>query len=814
MKRFIACGVSAIALAAAAAQPVLAQDADDDTRVIDPTIIVTAQKREERLIDVPISVAALGEEQLEQQQISELRDFVGQVPNLFINNFNARSDTVRLFIRGIGQNDVTLTQDPSVALYVDGIYVGTTIGGGFETEDLERIEVLRGPQGTLYGRNATGGAINLISNKPDPDGFAAKASLTYGNYDLWRANLTLNVPLGDTLAVRATGVITNRDGTVENTGPGPDFGEQDRQAFRGAVRWQPNDAFTLDYAYDYSKNQDTGTFTQATVGAPASIPISAPFDVPGTFGLVQAINTLDSEFSDTLPFTGERLDSVRSLRPVIRNNGKVQGHTLAAEYDFSDAFTLRALFGHRKIDNFQFSDNLPTAESFIRTTVIASQLPQLPVGTLLNQIGPNAVARNEEFTDFENTSLEVQAIGLLDLGAGSLDYVLGAYYYEDEGQQRATQSPIGAGPLTFTDVTTIENETLAFFGQTTIRPFADEKFSFTLGARYSKDDRAATRINERSFSFAALGGFTPANCAFFTPQGFFPPPATCDPSGAVVAAEYERDFSDFSFSSTLAYKANEDLNIYARYAQGYKSGGTSQRSSNPINFALGFEPENVDSWELGVKANLADGRVLTSLAGFYMEIDDLQTSVQTGASAGDRDFVGIDGNKIYGVEFEITARLSPNFSAGLNGALLDTSVGADSVETLRDTGELGVENLIDRQSYAPGASGSLWFDYSQPVFGDWVFGAYSIATYQSSIATSPNALDNRTIDGRLLVDGNISLAREFGSNGEIGVRLWGKNIFDKEYQTVTFGSFAFSGAATVAEFGEPATYGLTLFLKY
>ncbi|MEM8695978.1 MAG: TonB-dependent receptor [Pseudomonadota bacterium] len=777
-------------------------------------IIVTAQRREERLIDVPISLAALGSDELENQQISELRDFVGQVPNLQVNNFNARSDTVRLFIRGIGQNDVTLTQDPSVALYVDGIYVGTTIGGGFETDDLERVEVLRGPQGTLYGRNATGGAVNLISARPDPSGFMVRGSVRLGNYDLIRGNLTANIPLTDTLAVRGTIVRTIRDGWIENTGPGRDFGEQDRFAMRAAMRWMPSDAFTLDYAYDYSENRDTGTFTQPTAGAPGSIPVAAPFDVPGTFGLAQALTTLDSRFTSPLPFTDDRVETVQSLRPIVANDGSVQGHSITAEYEVSDALTLRALFGHRIIENEQLADNLPTVESSLVTTVIASALPTLPVGTVLNVIGPNPASRLDELTEYDSTSIELQALGTVPLGAGSMDYVIGGYYYEDDGFQRSGLSPIGAGPIQFVDFTTIENQTIAAFGQFTIRPFEPERFSVTVGGRYSSDERAATRINERSFSFAALGGFTPENCAFFGAQGFFPPGTTCDPTGSAQAATYDNDFEDFSFSVTLAYKASEDLNFYARYAQGYKAGGTSQRSANPINFAAGFQPETVNSYELGIKANLFDRRVTTSLAGFYMELEDFQTSVQTGATAGDRDFIGLDNNEIYGVEFEITAALTDNFRIGANAAILETTLGESSVEVLLDTGQLSTQQLIDEQAYAPSFSGSAWMDYSLPLSDNWEFGAYAIVSHQSDSETSVNLADNRTLDSRTLVDANISFTRTSDSGGVAGLRIWAKNLFDVEYRTVAFGSFAFSGATTVAEFGEPRTYGVTAFFEF
>jgi iron complex outermembrane recepter protein len=168
--------ISAAPFLALFGAPVHAQDSASESREASPSlapIVVTAQKREQALQDVPISIAALGMEQLENQQINDLLDIVGDVPNVFINNFNGRPGVVRLFIRGLGQNDVSLTQDPSVALYTDGVYVGTSVGAAFELTDLERIEILRGPQGTLYGRNSTGGAINLISAKPklqEPDG--------------------------------------------------------------------------------------------------------------------------------------------------------------------------------------------------------------------------------------------------------------------------------------------------------------------------------------------------------------------------------------------------------------------------------------------------------------------------------------------------------------------------------------------------------------------------------------------------------------------------------------------------------------------
>ncbi len=815
MRKTLMMGVAAGAVALAiVSSPAFAAEAAVEADVVAPNdIIVTAQKREQALVDVPISLSAFNNQSLENNQISELKDFVGQVPNLFVNNFNGRSDTVRLFIRGIGQNDVTLTQDPSVALYIDGVYVGTTVGGGFETDDLERIEVLRGPQGTLYGRNATGGAINLISAKPQLDRFSAKGSISYGNYDARRGVLTVNLPLGDKAAIRMTGLRTKRDGLQENTGLGLDFARQNHTAFRGALRFQPSDAITLDYAFDYSHNKDTGTLTVPTAGAPASFPVAAPFDIPGTFGLAQGLTSMVNTFSDTLPFVNRRPDKAAAVRAMLPNDGKVFGHTLTLEWEASDALTLRSITGHRRINNSQYSDNLPTHGASIVTSVIASQIPQLPVGTVLNVIGPNAVAATTDNTRFHSTSEEVQLLGKTGFMSGSLEYVLGGFYYEDKATLDILGGAIGSGPLILQNLTGIANKSYAAFGELTVRPGADERLSITLGGRYSHDKRTATRINERSFSFAALGGFTTSNCSFFA-LTFAALGQTCSPTGAVTGATYSGTFNNFSPSLTVAYKASDDLNLYAKYVRGYKSGGTSQRSANPINFAAGFAPEKVSSFEAGIKGNALDRKLGYSIAGFYMRMNNYQASVQTGATAGDRDFIGIDGNDIYGVEFDLNASLSRELRAGISGALLSAKFGERSASVLLDTGQTQVQNFIADQTSAPKASGNFYLDYNREISSDWAVGFHGNVSYQSSVHTSSNVLDDRVIPSKTLVDASLSFTRKLDDERELSLRLWGKNIFDKQYETVTFGSFAFTGATTVSEFGEPRTYGATLSFRY
>ena len=192
---------SALFLAAVATLITPASNAQSTGMALEE-VIVSAQKREESLQDVPISVATLGQEQLKIRAIDTLADIGADIPNVTINSFNTSPSTVRLFVRGIGQNDSQITQDPSVALYLDGVYIGTSFGAGFDGVDMERIEVLRGPQGTLYGRNATGGAVNIITRRADTGAFEFGQDLTVGNDGMFKAKTILNTPVTDRAAFK------------------------------------------------------------------------------------------------------------------------------------------------------------------------------------------------------------------------------------------------------------------------------------------------------------------------------------------------------------------------------------------------------------------------------------------------------------------------------------------------------------------------------------------------------------------------------------------------------------------------------------
>ena len=811
--------------------PAYAQDSTTSNKEASPSlapIVVTAQKREQALQDVPISIAALGTEQLENQQINDLLDIVGDVPNVFINNFNGRPGVVRLFIRGLGQNDVSLTQDPSVALYTDGVYVGTSVGAAFELTDLERIEILRGPQGTLYGRNSTGGAINLISAKPKLEEFGYKVSGSVGNFDYRNLTGHVNIPLGETAALKFSGLRTKRDGWIENTGVGEDFSTQDRQGFRGALRWQPNSRLTADYSFDWSLSKDSQSLTQPVAGASGGFtPVGAPFALPGTGGLIQVVPGLSGFFTNPSPFNEKRPKSVASAQPNLENDVSSYGHNLTLDYELNESLSLRSITGIRRLDSEIYSDNLPTgvAGIFLRVVQGSPFIPTLPVGTTIPTsacganpadllAGCSAISQSTEVTKFDNWSQEFQLIGSSDsfLG-GKLEYVAGGYYYSDDASQ-ATLNAFSLGPR---DVayTEIENETIALFAEGNWKPGGfDDRLTLTLGGRWSQDKRKAFRVNENSFAFAALGGFTATNCATFATT-FAALGQTCVPTGSIQGADYDKKFDKFSPSGSIAYELTDDVNVYGRIATGYKTGGTSQRSANPTNFAVGFEPEEVLSYELGTKGSLLDGRLAFNAAVFLMEFDKYQASLQTGSTPGDRDFVGIDKNEIKGFEGDITFAATQNLTLNASLGILDTQIGADQGVTLNQTGGTIITPFTERFSYAPEVTYTLGMNYERTLVDGLDFGFNVNYAHQSEMETSSNLPDNALLQSRGILDAGVMLTkRDAGGLGDMKVRVWGKNLTDEEYFTVHYTSFAAFGSSRVAEFGEPRMYGITLSFEH
>ena len=701
------------------ALPVLAQDQGGSAI---EEIVVTAQKREESLQDTPISIAAFSARDLENKGISGLTDLRAQVPNLQLTPFPNNAATTQIFMRGVGLADDQITQDGGVAVYMDGVYVARSQGLAMEVADLERIEVLRGPQGTLYGRNATGGAINFITRKPDLGDFGFKGQATIGNYDNRRFKAAVNIPVGETIAARLSYVNQKQHGFIRNPGTGIDrWGDKDREAMRADVLWQPSDRFSLRYSYDRTEIGDT------------------PYYV--------ALSPLHPRVLDR-PEAGSPL-----VRDVLPNDITSQGHSLTAEYEVSDALTVRSITGYRKLDNFQNQDYLTGA------------------------LGPNPLQKNSSRAKQDQWSQEVQLIG--DALDGALQYVAGFYYFKESGSNFSNSYSPPTLTRSFTTAT-IDNRSYALFGQATFTPqWLDNRLHLTVGLRQSWDKREATLSRQTQVN----GG------PITTIPGF---------------GDGNRTFKDFSPSFVVAFDASPDVNIYAKAVKGYKSGGFNVRASSITRFDEGFGPETLWSYEAGIKSQWLDNRLRFNAAAFISKYSDIQVNVQSDpTNIRLTDVLNAGKATVKGVEVDLTLAPVRNLRLSVNyGYLL-----ARYDEILDATGSNIADNY--RFTNAPKHTIALDLTYDLPRLPMGQLSANVNYTAQSDKFTNSTISSGKYIIGDYgLLNARLTLGDIPGVKG-VRASLWGRNLTDKNYYIMQF-----NVGRPGALFGEPRTYGIDLNVEF
>ncbi len=699
-------------------------------------ILVTAQRRTQSLQDVPISVVALDQQVLEMRGIDEIEDIGLDIPNFTVNTFPSDSTTIRLFIRGIGQNDAQITQDPSVALYLDGVYIGTSVAAGFEGVDVQRIEVLRGPQGTLYGRNATGGAVNIVTRRASVERIELRQDVTLGNLDKIQSKTMVNLPLGDSLAAKLNYNYTRRDGIVENRGDGEDFMNEDRETLVADLRWLASRDVTVDYRYEQAKLKDSEPFNQVLT------------DPALSNGTVASLIVYTDEWDR------DRLDEVTPEREILASDQEIKAHSLWLQWDINDFLRFESISAYRDLDSFSPSDFLPTASTIDGAAPVLARF----------------------YTKFEQWSQELQLQGNTE----HWEYVAGLYYYQDEAFQDNFEGET-LGVCCEINTTDTENWSAAAFSQVSWNPaWMERRWRFTLGGRYAYDERESQRDNQSSVS--------------------------------TFKGSYKEDFTNFSPSAVVAYDINDDMNVYGKVETGYKSGGTSQRSARDDLFAAGFDEEEIISYELGFKGEFWQGRGRYNSALFYMEIDGLQSSIQTDPiSPGGRDFLPSDNNEVLGVEIDMNLLLAQGLTFSFSYGYLDTSLGESAL-----TSDAGVsEELSPNLPYAPDHSFYAALDYRRAL-GPGTLGVNANYGWQDKVGTSVTDGGNFIVDAYGLLGAAVSWSdvQFSGMPGSLRILAWGRNLLDEEFGLSGQTELEPLGADETQIFGEPRTYGLTLSWLY
>lgn len=456
------------------AASVQAQDIDNSRMAVLQEVVVTAEKREASLQETPISIAAFSTQDLENLGLSDMGDIGKSVPNFEITPFPNSKSALVLFIRGVGNNESQLTQDAAVGVYMDGVYVARSTGLAADVADIERIEVLRGPQGVLYGRNTTGGAVNIISAKPTGE-FGFKQTFSGGEYDYWRSQTQVNLPEVAGISVKLSYDQSAKDGYRHNEGRGPDFEDEEKNGGRVAVRWAASDSLTVDYNYDVSKIRGPQGYYQIL-----EVPAGAR-----DYLLNQGIGAgiVDGFMLPTLrQYASDKRESRGWwTQPVRPSETDISGHNLTLTWEL-DSLTLKSITGYR----------------------------QLTENVYQNYSGnPLIEALNFDYrAKHRQVSQEFQAIG--EALEGRLQYVGGLYWFKEQGHEREFDT--SSGFVVENRWIKSNNEAWALYGQMTwTPPVLNDRLDITLGARYTEDTREASKDSRVYFVQARHGEETYSN---------------------------------------------------------------------------------------------------------------------------------------------------------------------------------------------------------------------------------------------------------------------------------------------------------------
>lgn len=613
-------------------------------------IIVTAERRESNLQDTPISITAVTAAVLQAQGVRTVNDLAASVPNLTSTTGPQGSADANFFIRGVGQFDFIATNDPGVGVYVDGVYLGRTVGALFDSSDIDRVEVLRGPQGTLFGRNTLGGAVSIVSKQPQLGELSGTVGGSTGSRDRIDVDGSINLPLGDTAALRIGAFERYQDGFATRSFDGAKFGKTKRYGGRAQLLFKPSDRLSLTLSADYSNDKSN----PAPSVLLAILPL--PFFPPDAASQIQ---------------NRDRFYSVNSSNSTESRN-EIYGFSGTLAYELSDTLTLKSITAYRNLDAFSTSD---------------------PDGTLYRLYDQQAPTKQNQF------SQELQLTG--SLFEDKLDIVLGGYYFREEVDQTLFLcfAPITPRPTAFFNACNTWNQgnrqvtkSYAVFGQARLK--LGERFSLTAGGRYTSERKNI--VSNQAFDFRPAGLEVAPGVVI---PGFLSPIASNLPG--------RLKFNKFTPKLGAEYKASDDVLLFASYAKGFRSGGFNGRLIVPATSVPTYQPDTNDAYEIGFKADTPDRRLRFNATAFYQKYKGIQQTISVPvtqfqvANAGNAD--------LYGFEAELTAAPTPalrlNASLGYsNSEFVDVPPEAEQSGTIngnslpfspRWTASIGGEYRID-----------------------------------------------------------------------------------------------------------------------
>jgi len=761
-------------------------------------IVVTARRTSENLQSVPVAITAFSGAQLQQQSARAVSDIALLTPGLQIN-YSTNTPAGAIFtIRGQTVQDPISNQDPSVGVYVDGLYWARAYGANAELLDVSGVQVLKGPQGTLFGRNTTGGAILLTTNDPNTDAVSGLISASYGRFDYRTVTGVVNLPLvEDKLAVRVAGQVIKRDGYIRDINNGVMLGNLNSYTFRSKLLFNPTETLSIVASGEWYRSKTLNEPQRLVYASPTSpSAISAVTEVDGL-----AAATALGCFSAGVGAACQARASALFDDSIARNQGNnadlntiprsyVRTQTYSATATLKTFFgAIKAIGGYRKVRSFALNDGDGSRFQ-------------------LSDRGPGLGFPGNFGNDATLAQYSGELVATGKAFADRLDFAAGLYYFHESGNDGSVATSLAAiTPTGRVFHGYISNDSQSAFGQATYR--VTDALSITGGLRYSIDDRRLTSSNG---VFPAPGPPTPAN--------------TICVIAPICPATRHNSFTGVSYTGSIDYKISDGVLAYVKTAKGYRSGGQNLRMTNAAGF-IPFRPENDYSYEGGLKTQFFNNRLRVNVAGYYTILKDIQrtiTIVSPGAiatvitNAGQADF--------YGGEFEASAALPGGFR-------LDGTLGYTHPKYVKF-----VDNGFDRSRDAFYGVPKWTASISPSWTGDLDFGKLLLRadfSYQSDMNVSPVAfytdpagvlrdaqngraissvdaagyLRGATDQAHWLVNARAAVTV---MDDMVDLAIWSKNLTNKRDYVAAFAlpSLGFAAAGR----REPRTFGVTAAVKF
>ncbi len=863
--------LSTAALAVSLALPAYAQDAqsDEDTNSGNEPIIVTATLRAMDVQDIPLAVTAVAPETLERQGIADIKNLASITPSFNIQSSQTETQGTSIKIRGVGTTGNNTGLESSVGVFIDGVYQsrpGVALG---DLVDLERLEVLRGPQGTLFGRNTSAGALNITTRRPSLSKFEGFVNASYGNYNFMNVQAGVSAPIAqDLAAVRLSGTWRKRDGYLKSS-TGIESNNRDRYMLRGQLYVEPNADISIRIIGDYSKIDEK---------------------------CCDAVIIRETELQPFFAFHGLANDGVdQSGFPALQNLSTNSNNFLNSAKQWGVSGELKWEFGGAKLTSITAYRDFTSESSQDDYT----SLQTYSVGRFGSTAPVGGNIKNGDTIKTFTQEVRLQGTAFDD----KVDWLVGGFYGKEniEAQgylvlgsdfQRAVSAgnfanaagvnPLfaltalgtgGAGPVNSAGANSVnlfdqEGTTFSVFTHNVIN-FTDQ-LSLTLGARYV-DEKKVASFDQTSSSNAACqasvngvltGAVNPALRAGLVGLNCFPfvaPVTLTAPAGLggglasrflPLPREWSNVFNDneLTYTTQLSYKPNDDLMLYAGFSHGFKSGGFNldPTAANLINSTAvlttgaapiyadpRFDSEKVDAYEIGMKGSI--GRLNVNVAAFQMDMSDFQVLEFTGVQ-----FVtfNVANARSRGVEVEVFGKLHDYISANVSASFVNAKYGSNCTDGVA-AGNVASVSLLCRQQLtnAPGLAGVFGMTYDGPLNSSgWGLLANFNVSYSGSRRTSTQHWERRinaAAGTRDLVA--LPLDRQedyFKLNARIGFtdpserftfELWGTNLSNEITRGVTastplrgtagsVGGSSFRSRIAFVE--EPRMYGLTVRTKF